>query len=318
LSPSTDLQPAAAAPAAAVQAAAHAAAPAAGEPRRELHDLPELALRVREHIVRLATAGGCFIGASLSCADLLVHLYTRVLRLSRQTLADPGRDYLFLSKGHDVPALYGTLAELGYIERDRLKQHLKTGDSIYWHPNRSVPGVEFHSGSLGHLLSVAIGVALDIRLRGGANRVYVILGDGELDEGSVWEACLVASAYRLDNLVAIVDRNEFQANVRTEDLVPLEPIPAKFEAFGWSCQSVDGHSFADLERVLAPLRDAPHVAGRPSAVVARTVRGKGVPTIEARADRWFANFTAEEIEGLLAELHGGPARGLTSEGLVVR
>jgi transketolase len=285
---------------------------------RELEQLPALALAVREHIVRLATAGGCFIGASLSCADLIVHLYTRVLRLSRETLSDPGRDYLFLSKGHDVPALYATLAELGYIERERLAHHLKTTDSIYWHPNRAVPGVEFHSGSLGHLLSVAIGVALDIRLRGGANRVFVILGDGELDEGSVWEACLVASAYRLDNLVAIVDRNEFQANVRTEDLVPLEPIPAKFEAFGWSCRGCDGHSFADLEATLAPLREAPYAPGRPSAVVARTVRGRGVPSLEARADRWFANFTAEEIEGLLVELHGGPARGLTSEGLVVR
>jgi transketolase len=284
----------------------------------DIERLPALALRVREHIVRMATAGGCFIGASLSCADLLVHLYTRVLRLSPETLADPGRDYLFLSKGHDVPALYGTLAELGFIPRERLSHHLKTDDSIYWHPNRAVPGVEFHSGSLGHLLSVAIGVALDIRLRGGANRVYVILGDGELDEGSIWEACLVASAYRLDNLVAIVDRNEFQANVRTEELVPLEPIPAKFEAFGWACRAADGHDFSDLERVVSPLREAPFAPGRPSVVVARTVRGKGVPSIEARADRWFANFTAAEIEGLLAELHGGPARGLTSEGLVVR
>lgn len=284
----------------------------------DLERLPGLALAVREHIVRLATGGGCFIGASLSCADLLVHLYTRVLRITPATVDDPGRDYLFLSKGHDVPALYGTLAELGYIPRERLGHHLQTTDSIYWHPNRAVPGVEFHSGSLGHLLSVAIGVALDIRLRGGANRVWVVLGDGELDEGSVWEASLVASAYRLDNLTAIVDRNEFQANVRTEELVPLEPIPAKFAAFGWSCRTADGHDFAALEAALAPLRAAPYEPGRPSVVVARTVRGKGLPSIEARADRWFANFTAEEIEGLLAELHGGPSRGLTSEGLVVR
>jgi transketolase len=289
-----------------------------GMPAWELDQLPALALRVREHIVRLATGGGCFIGASLSCADLLVHLYTRILRLTPETLGDPGRDYLFLSKGHDVPALYGTLAELGYIPRQRLANHLKTSDSIYWHPNRAVPGVEFHSGSLGHLLAVAIGVALDIRLRGGGNRVWVILGDGELDEGSVWEACLVASALRLDNLTAIVDRNEFQANVRTEELVPLEPIPAKFEAFGWSCRTADGHDFDALEAVLAPLREAPLAPGRPSVVVARTVRGKGLPSLEARADRWFANFTADEIEGLLAELHGGPSRGLTSEGLVVR
>ncbi|HVT57003.1 MAG TPA: transketolase [Thermoanaerobaculia bacterium] len=284
----------------------------------DLSLLPPLALRVREHVVRMATDGGCFIGASLSCADLIVHLYTRVLRLSRETLADPGRDYLLLSKGHDVPALYATLAELGFMPRERLANHLKLHDSIYWHPNRGVPGVEFHSGSLGHLLAVATGIAYDIRLRGGANKVFVILGDGELDEGSVWEACLVASALRLDNLVAIVDRNEFQANLRTEELVPLEPIPAKFLAFGWSCATVDGHDFAALDAVVRPLGDAPAVPGKPSAVVARTVRGKGVPSIEARADRWFANFTAAEIEGLLGELHGGAAAGLTSEGLVVR
>jgi transketolase len=282
---------------------------------RDLEELPLLALAVREHVVRMATRGGCFIGASLSCADLLVHLYTRVLRLTPQTLADPGRDYLLLSKGHDVPALYGTLAELGFIDRGRLANHLSTADSIYWHPNRGVPGVEFHSGSLGHLLSVGLGIALDIRLRGGANRVFVILGDGELDEGSVWEACLVAAALKLDNLVAVVDRNEFQANVRTEELVPLEPIGAKFEAFGWSCRGADGHRFDSLEEAFSTL---PLAAGKPSVIVARTVRGKGVPSIEARADRWFANFTAAEIEGLLGELHGGAATGLTSEGLVVR
>ncbi|MBV8201080.1 MAG: transketolase [Acidobacteria bacterium] len=278
----------------------------------------DLALRVREHVIQMSTNGGCFIGASLSCVDILVHLYTQVLRISPATVTDPSRDYFFLSKGHDVPALYGILAELGFFERARLSSHLETTDRIYWHPNRAVPGVEFHSGSLGHLLSVGIGVALDIRLRGGANRVWVILGDGELDEGSVWEACLVASALRLDNLTAIVDRNEFQANVRTEELVPLEPIAAKFEAFGWSCRGADGHDFGELAAALDPLRAAPYAAGRPSVVVARTVRGKGLPSIEARADRWFANFTAEEIEGLLTELHGGPSRGITSEGLVVR
>jgi transketolase len=306
---------AATASAAAAPSAPPAEAALPRSPRRELADLPGLALAVREHIVRMATKGGCFIGASLSCADLLVHLYTRVLRLTPETLGDPDRDYLLLSKGHDVPALYGTLAELGYIDRGRLANHLSTADSIYWHPNRRVPGVEFHSGSLGHLLSVGLGIALDIRLRGGANRVFVILGDGELDEGSVWEACLVAAALRLDNLVAIVDRNEFQANVRTEELVPLEPIGAKFEAFGWSCRGVDGHRFDALEEAFSVL---PLAAGRPSAIVARTVRGKGLPSIEARADRWFANFTAEEIAGLLGELHGGAATGLTSGGLVVR
>lgn len=281
----------------------------------DLAGLPALSLAVREHVVRMATRGGCFIGASLSCADLLVHLYTRVLDISPERLDDPSRDYLFLSKGHDVPALYATLAELGYIERGRLARHLSPDDAIYWHPNRAVPGVEFHSGSLGHLLSVGLGVALDIKLRGGKNRVFVILGDGELDEGSVWEACLVAAAYQLDNLVAIVDRNDFQANARTEELIPLEPLPFKFQSFGWSCRTADGHDFAELE---AAFENLPYAQGRPSVLIARTVRGKGIPSIERRADRWFANFTAAEVEALLGELRGEAAATLVSEGMVVR
>jgi transketolase len=275
-------------------------------------DLEALALRVREHVVKMATAGGCFIGASLSCTDLLVHLYSRVLRVSPERLADPTRDYLFLSKGHDVPALYGALAELGYFPVERLKNHLSPRDHLYWHPNRNIPGVEFHSGSLGHLLSVSMGVALDIKLRGGKNRVFVILGDGELDEGSVWEGLLVANALRLDNLVAVVDRNEFQANIRTEELVPLEPLDRKLEAFGFAVRTVDGHDFAALDGAFADL------PARPNAIIARTVRGKGLPSIEARADRWFANFTADEIEGLLDELHGRKKAEIHSPGLVVR
>src|SRR5262249_49808196 len=148
-------------------------------------ELERIALRVRERIIRMSAGGGCFIGASLSCADLLVYLYKNALRVSPEDTAAPDRDYLFLSKGHDVPALYGVLAELGFIEPKRLGNHLKTNDSIYWHPNRSVPGVEFHSGSLGHLLPVALGVALDIKLCSQDNRVFVILGDGELNEGSI-------------------------------------------------------------------------------------------------------------------------------------
>jgi transketolase len=277
--------------------------------------LEALALRVRERCLRLATDGGCFIGASLSCADLLVHLYSRVLRVRPDTVDDPDRDYLFLSKGHDVPALYATLVELGFIGKERLRNHLKTSDSIYWHPSRAVRGVEFHSGSLGHLLAVGLGVAQDIKLRGGPGRVFVVLGDGELDEGSVWEAALVASAWRLDNLVAVVDRNEFQANLRTEELVPLEPLGAKWEAFGWDCQSVNGHSFAALD---ATFTDLPRRPGRPTAIVARTVRGRGVPSLEARADRWFASFTADEVAALIRELRGQGPAALATPGVVVR
>jgi transketolase len=283
--------------------------------RAEETDLQALALRVRERVVRLATGGGCFIGASLSCADLLVHLYARVLRVDPQTLRDPDRDYLLLSKGHDVPALYATLAELGFFDPARLDRHLRPDDCFYWHPHRGVPGVEFHSGSLGHLLAVGIGVAKDVKLRGGPGRVFVVLGDGELDEGSVWEALLVAAAQKLDNLAVVVDRNGFQANGRTEEILPLEPLAAKIAAFGWEVVETDGHDFAALDEAFARL---PRRAARPTAVLARTLRGKGLPSLEGRADRWFADLTPREVAALVEELHGRGDARLVTEGRVER
>ncbi len=275
----------------------------------------ELALTVREHVIRMTQGGGCFLGASLSCTDLIVHLYTSVLRISPQTVDDPDRDYLLLSKGHDVPALYGTLAELGYFPKARLAQHLSPDDHIYWHPNRKVPGVEFHSGSLGHLLSVAMGIATDIKMRGGANRVYVIVGDGECDEGTIWEGALVAAAHKLDNLCVIIDRNKFQANFATEELIPLEPIAPKFEAFGWRASRVNGHDFDQLGRAFSELTWS---GGKPSVIIADTVRNKGLPSIENKADRWFVRLTPPEVEQLLAELHGAAGQALTSPTLTVR
>jgi len=280
-----------------------------------LSHLESTALHVREHIIRLATNGGCFLGASLSCTDLIVYLYHHFLHISWETLNDPNRDYLFLSKGHDVPALYGTFVELGWLERGRLKNHLKTHDSIYWHPNRAIPGIEFHAGSLGHLLSVAIGVAMDGKIRGRTHRIVVIVGDGELNEGSNWEACLVAAAYKLDNLVIIVDRNQFQANMPTESLIPLEPLEDKFVAFGCQVMRVDGHDFTELHDAFSQI---PFRPGKPNVVIADTVRGRGLPSIENRTDRWFCNFTSAEIAALLEELHGLTGAELASEALMVR
>jgi transketolase len=277
--------------------------------------LKNRAHRVRKSIIRMATEGGCFIGASLSCVDILTYLYGGWLNIHTDKLKDPDRDYLLLSKGHDVPALYGLFAELGFIDPARLTHHLKTHDDIYWHPNRNIPGIEFHSGSLGHLLSVGAGIAMDIKLRRGSNRVVVILGDGELNEGSVWEAALVAAAKDLDNLVAIVDRNTFQANIATEDLIPLEPLEDKFHAFGWGSVRVDGHDFQALEQGLAQI---PLLLSKPTAVVADTVRGKGLPSLSARADRWFCNFSPKEIEMLLEELEGVRLAELESEAIVAR
>lgn len=277
--------------------------------------LEAIALKVREHIIKMSADGGCFVGASLSAVDLIVYLYAEFLDLHKDNLTDPDRDYLFLSKGHDVPALYGTFVELGLMEKERLNNHLSINDHIYWHPNTNIPGVEFHSGSLGHLPSVAIGVALDIKIRGGANKVVCILGDGELNEGSCWEAVLVANAYKLDNLIFVVDRNHFQANMPTEELIPLEPLQDKFTAFGAAVTRIDGH---DYDALRTAFNNYPFREGKLNVVIADTIRGKGLPSIEKRADRWFCNFSADEVQQLLQELHGEYATQLTSETLVVR
>ncbi|MEP6613825.1 MAG: 1-deoxy-D-xylulose-5-phosphate synthase N-terminal domain-containing protein [Mucilaginibacter sp.] len=278
-------------------------------------NLEATALKVREHIIKMSTDGGCFVGASLSAVDLIVYLYAEFLNINKNNLNDPNRDYLFLSKGHDVPALYGTFAELGLLDVERLKNHLSVTDNIYWHPNTKIPGIEFHSGSLGHLPSVAIGVAMDIKIRGGNNKVVCIMGDGELNEGTCWEAALVANAYKLDNLIFVIDRNQFQANMATEDLIPLEPLHDKFTAFGAAVKRINGHDFDALHDAFSAY---PFETGKLNVVIADTVRGKGLPSIERRADRWFCNFNSDEVSDLLKELHGEHTTQLTSETLVVR
>ncbi len=274
--------------------------------------LESLSLKVREHIIKMSGNGGCFIGASLSAVDVLTYLYSEKLIFKNK---GKDRDYFFLSKGHDVPALYGLFAELGMLDVRRLSNHLSTEDHIYWHPNTNISGIEFHSGSLGHLLPVAVGVALDLKIENSKRKVYVMTGDGELNEGSNWEAMLVASAYKLDNLVIIVDRNQFQANVMTEDLIPLEPLKDKFESFGAKSISINGHDFPEIEN---SFRNIPLQTNSPTVIIANTIRGKGLPSIEARADRWFCNFSDTEIKGLLRELHGESAAKITSKKLTVR
>lgn len=282
---------------------------------RTVDELSTTAKAVRSDIVRMAGLGGCFIGASLSCTDVLVYLYARFLRIDPSALDDPDRDVLLLSKGHDVPALYATLARAGYFDPALLDRHLDGTSSIYWHPSRAIPGIEFHSGSLGHLPAVGIGLALDRQMRESPSRVVVVTGDGELNEGSVWEALLVAGARKLGNLVVVVDRNQFQANAPTESLSPLEPLRTKFESFGCTVLEVDGHDFPALDEVFSRVATNPN---GPTVVVAATIRGKGIPSIERRADRWFMAPTAEEVSQLLDELEHGNKAELSSPSLVVR
>ncbi|MGF1668430.1 MAG: transketolase [Acidimicrobiia bacterium] len=275
-------------------------------------ELEQRALAVRRHIVRMAGRGGCFIGASLSCADLLVYLYSQWLSIDPARIDDPDRDVLLLSKGHDVPALYGTLAELGFFDARRLDLHLDIDDHIYWHPNIAVPGVEFHSGSLGHLPAVGLGVALARGLDGSDARTVVVVGDGELNEGSVWETLLVAAGLGVKGLTVVMDRNGFQANLPTEDLIPLEPLEDKFRAFGWAVCRVDGHDFRALDGAFST------ITAEPTVVVADTLRGKGVTSLEGRADRWFVKLSPTEVDDVLAELDSGEAARLSSPTMVVR
>ncbi len=278
-------------------------------------ELALIAQKVRHHIIDMSTNGGCFIGASLSCADIMVYLYCEYLHINKESLDSDDRDFLLLSKGHDVPAMYATFAEIKWIDPDRLKKHLSTDDYIYWHPNRNIPGVEFHSGSLGHIPAVGLGIAMDCTIKGNSNKIIVITGDGELNEGSVWETLLVASAYKMNNFTLVVDRNGFQANMATEDLIPLEPLKEKFEAFGCAVKRIDGHDFNAMHEAFSSL---PFTGDKPNIIICDTIRGKGLPSIESRADRWFVNFTTKEVIDLHVELDGGSNATIDSEILTIR
>jgi transketolase len=201
--------------------------------------------------------------------------------------------------GYDMSVPYATFVGLGWLEESRLNNHMDVNDSIYLHPNTSINGVESHAGSLGHILSVAAGVALDIKLKQKPNKVVVIVGDGELNEGSNWEALLVLASQKMDNILIIVDRNKFQANYRTEMLIPLEPLDKKFESFGAVVEKIDGRDFYQMESVFNKF---PFANGKPSAVKADTIRGKGVPSIEDQFETWFLQLSDDEVGQLIEEL----------------
>jgi transketolase len=262
-------------------------------------ELIEFAKRVRLNILKMSTNGGCFTGAAMSLVEIVTTLYNNFLNINSETLNSTNRDYLFISKGHAVPVLYAAFAELNWFDPARLNNHLKVQDDIYWHPNTNIPGIEFHSGSLGHALSVGVGAAKSLKIDGLSSRVVVILGDGELNEGSNWEALLIASSMKLDNLTIIIDRNKLQANILTEALVPLEPLIDKFIAFGCGVRRINGHDFSEILHTLSEL---PFEFSRPNVLIADTIRGKGIGPIEAKPDKWFCNFTYDEVTGYKKEI----------------
>lgn len=260
--------------------------------------LQEQAAMIRRHVIELAVEHLCHVGGALSVADILTALYFRVMKIDP---ADPGRrdrDYLILSKGHGVMALYAALAERGFFPVSALKSFEQAGSMLAAHPTLKVPGVEVATGSLGHGLPIGMGMALACRVGGEPNRVFVVMGDGELQEGSVWEAALAAPRFGLDNLVAIVDHNRFQAFGAVENIVPVEPLADKWRSFRWSVVEIDGN---DMGQVVAAL-ECPTESGRPTAILAHTVKGKGVPCLEDSPRAHYTRLTSEEAAEALQAL----------------
>ena len=262
-------------------------------------------LRYRRRILEIIKhAGAGHTGGGLSCIDILNVLYNRILRVSPASFSDPRRDRYIQSKGHCVEALYVVLADRGFFPASELSTLCQYQSHFVGHPTRKVPGVEQNTGALGHGLSLAVGTALTSKLDELGNRVFTLLGDGELAEGSNWEAAMTAAHYKLDNLVAIVDRNTLQISGRTRDVCNSEPLAAKFAAFGWSVTIVDGH---DLEELGTALADAAHV-GKPTAVLADTVKGRGVSFMEDVAKWHHGVPNDQEYEQALGEIDAALAR----------
>ena len=263
--------------------------------------LYRIAQQLRVDVVEMIGVGKAgHLGGSVSLAEIVAALYFHKLRLDPKNVADPDRDRFLLSKGHAVLIQYAALIELGIIPRSEIKQVKTLAGLLQGHPDMAkTPGMEAVTGSLGQGLSIGVGMALALRLDGRPSRVYVIMGDGELSEGQLWEAAMAARRFGVDNLTAIVDRNRVQATGPTKEVFDIPDIERKWEAFGWRVLTVNGH---DVAEVLTALDDAEHVRGQPSVIVADTVKGKGVSFAEHNAAFHNGMFTEDQYRQAMAEL----------------
>jgi transketolase len=267
----------------------------------QLQALRERSRTIRARDLRMVYEAGLgHIGGEFSAIDILVTLYFAVLRIDPHDPTAPDRDRFVLSKGHSAAALYATLAEAGFIERDELATFMAPMSNLNGHPDRNkVPGVETNTGPLGHGFPVAVGMALAARTDGSQRRTYVLTGDGELQEGSMWEAAMAAGHFELDNLVVIVDRNGLQQGDATERTMRLEPLADKWRAFGWVVREVDGHDHGALLEVL---QQVPFEPGRPSCVIAHTHKGHGISFASDQVE-WHHHVPTEaEFQLAMAEL----------------
>ena len=263
--------------------------------------LAEIACKVRMGIIEgTFQAKSGHPGGSLSIAEIMTYLYFKEMNIDPADPVKPDRDRFVLSKGHTAPALYAVMAERGYFPVEEIKTLRKVGSRLQGHPSmRYLPGIDVSSGSLGQGISCACGIALGGKLKGADFRVYTMLGDGEIEEGQVWEAAMYAAAKKLDNLVAIVDNNNLQIDGTLEEVNSPYPIPEKFAAFGWNVICIDGHSFAEIENALQQARAC---KGKPTAIIAKTVKGKGVSYMENAVNWHGAAPNAEQYEVAMNEL----------------
>lgn len=258
----------------------------------------ELRKNVLDMIVK-AKAG--HIGGDFSVMDILVTLYFKQMNISPENMEDPNRDYFVLSKGHSVEAYYAVLAAKGFFPMEQVIEEFSTfGSKFIGHPNNKLPGIEMNSGSLGHGLPVCVGMALAARMDRRPSRVYTVMGDGELAEGSVWEGFMAGGHYKLDNLCAVIDRNGLQISGTTEEVMHHEDLKQRIESFGWKVLSIDGN---DMEALNAAFETAKQTKGQPTAVIANTIKGfGGGETMENKAPWHHKVPTPEEYEAITAEL----------------
>jgi len=268
--------------------------------KKGVRDLETLARTIRATVLKnIAGAGGGHTGGSLSSADILVALYFHTLKIDPLRPDWAERDRFILSKGHSVESYHAVLAERGFFDKEVLDSYGKFNSILAGHPTRKVPGIEINSGALGHGLSVGVGLALAAKRSGAGYATYVLTGDGEHGEGTLMEAAAAAGHYQLDNLVCIVDRNGFQISGPTEEVMAIEQLEQKYQACGWAVRSCRGH---DMQELLETFECTPFETGRPSLIIARTTKGKGVSFMENRAGWHHRVPSQEELRKALEEL----------------
>ena len=266
-----------------------------------MENLKAKAYALRQDVVNMIMAGKAgHICGDMSVMETLVSLYFHAMNISPENQNDPGRDMFVMSKGHCVESLYAVLAAKGFFDIEQvIREYSQFGSPFIGHPNNKLPGIEMNSGSLGHGLPVAIGMALAQRMNGTDARTYVVMGDGELAEGSVWEGAMSATQYKLDNLVAVIDRNRLQISGTTEEVMHQDSVEERFAAFGWDVFSVDGN---DIDAMNKAFDDAKTVKGKPTLIVANTTKGCGSPVMENKASWHHHVPSQEEYEQIMADL----------------